>query len=248
MICKNDWRRRRRCCDAERTRLIDLPGGGFRIVLTPDPSQTLRVIAFLSAAGAIGAGLLYAAHWLNELGPVRFRCSGPNLYLDGCWLEPASLVTAVLGLLRLVNGPERELILETSPGKLHIDQYVSSDHLVRDLSADEIRLVFVDVAIGIQTRTNTWSMAMSTPLEVQVAVAEFIGIYLWGDLSLVVYDVELPGTARGRAEVVIQSLSVAAECGRSASACRLPSGSSKSSAMKFLQLGLRTAHASSDIE
>lgn len=179
-----------------------LPDGGVRVALKKQPKQLWALIGCLTIGGALAlAGIwLFDKYQRSPDYDLPFRFGVIKLYLlVGMMIG----IGGILALIQAAGGGERDTIIEASRGRLKIDRYIAGDHVIREYAPSEIGAIWVDSGIGIDARLGPFSLAIFTPSDVQVAVAEIIGTVFWSDDTLVARNVKDSRAAEGTARALL---------------------------------------------
>jgi hypothetical protein len=173
------------------------------ITLKRQPKQAWGIALLFTGMGALivlGAWL-FDGHQHSPGYDLPFRYNMLKLYLVAGMCLMGGLILLLVTALGGAEG--KDTVLTAIPGRLTVDRYVSGDHLVRTYTPADCRAIWVDSAIGIAAGVCPFSIAMFTPPDVQLAVAEILGTIFWGDAAIALRDVRTPLAAGESVKILI---------------------------------------------
>jgi len=179
------------------------PEGGVRITLKKNPKSIWVLAISCTVFGVVGLiGIAFFDRYQRsdrfDL-PIHF--SVIKLYLLAAMCTGAGILMALINLAS--GGVDRDAVIHAAPGRLHIDRWVSGDHIVREYSREDINQIWTDGAIEIGFRLGPFSLATFGRLDVQDAAAEIIGRLFWGDDAVVGRNVRSQLAAHGRMRILV---------------------------------------------
>jgi hypothetical protein len=188
----------------ERAAVVLLPDSVVRIVLKKNPKSLWTLAIVCSAVGAV---ILLATKAFDR---YQSRATDLPVTVDLMKLYIVAWMCVGVGLMMIlinlaVGGVERDTIIEVSLGRLKIDRWVAGDHVVREYVPDEIRHIWTDTTIGVDSRIDRFSIALFAPPDVQNAAAEIAGTIFWGDRAIVERNVKTRIAVHGRARLLVRA-------------------------------------------
>src|SRR5258706_7601291 len=166
----------------DRVELLDLPEGGIRVAIRPDPNTSLKIAAGLVIACVSSFVVGRVVGWLRHNGELNL----PFVFARQSTFYGLSIFFLALGsffgLIRWLNGPPKPTVFDVYPGRLKIDRYVAGDHVVRQYAPNEVRQFFVDGAsLTFNTRMDDFSVLVAfCPRDIRIATAWGVGAVFWG--------------------------------------------------------------------
>ncbi len=189
----------------DRVELLDLPEGGIRVAIRPDPNTSLKIAAGLVIACVSSFVVGRVVGWLRHNGELNL----PFVFARQSTFYGLSIFFLALGsffgLIRWLNGPPKPTVFDVYPGRLKIDRYVAGDHVVRQYAPNEVRQFFADSApLTFNTRMDDFSVLVAfCPRDIRIATAWVVGAIFWGTSAIFLEDVALANATDRKAHLLV---------------------------------------------
>jgi hypothetical protein len=152
----------------------ELEDGGAIIVIKPNP-RDFTILFVLTVAVSALLALLALAMDLNWFG-LEFRIQTLKLYI----FAGVGGMFALMGVLvRAAAGPPKESTIEVHQGRMKVDFYVSGDHVVKEIRAEEIQAIDDTAGLDFYLRHTTFSIAQFSPSKTVKLLGQLISVILW---------------------------------------------------------------------
>lgn len=162
--------------------LTGLPDNAVRLVIKGKPKEMLKIAFMMFFVAGLGSAVGYAL----ERFPLSPDFQGPIIEHPQNLFNLMSLAIAGIGalliLIFVVAGSERDTILDVGDSRIRVDRYVAGDHMVREYLSTEIQAIAVqETSIILATKTHEIGFGSHLTDAERRAIVAIICLGLWQD-------------------------------------------------------------------